>query len=330
MPDPRGKALRRTAFVITMAALATIQAPVSKVEAQDFSMSGPYTVGSLSQRVTITPTGETEPVALDVIVTYPTDGPCAGAYPTVAMFNGFQAKAPWYTGVARRTASWGYVILQYTLPGMLPIVVDRTELTYLQPLLDWLRTQGSAPASPLYGKADVARLATMGHSRGGKLAALHYAGRPDVATAVLLDPIDGSDMTPHSVDYPSAVDALCDQNKTAAIIGAGITGRCNPTAYNYPHFWGVLGSSSWQVVVQQAGHMQFATTGNPVTDWALSALCKRGAIATSDVISIASTVATAWLEATFRGPQSATGLNAFRTWLDTQAARKVITFALKP
>lgn len=28
--------------------------------------------------------------------------------------------------------------------------------------------------------------------------------------------------------------------------------------------------------------------------------------------------------------QSATGLNAFRTWLDTQAARKVITFALKP
>lgn len=27
--------------------------------------------------------------------------------------------------------------------------------------------------------------------------------------------------------------------------------------------------------------MQFATTGNPVTDWALSALCKRGAIATS-------------------------------------------------
>ncbi len=50
------------------------------------------------------------------------------------------------------------------------------QLTYLQPLLDWLRTQGSAPASPLYGKPDVARLATMGHSRGGKLAALHYAG----------------------------------------------------------------------------------------------------------------------------------------------------------
>lgn len=98
MPDPRGKALRRTAFVITMAALATIQAPVSKVEAQDFSMSGPYTVGSLSQRVTITPTGETEPVALDVIVTYPTDGPCAGAYPTVAMFNGFQVRRGCWQG----------------------------------------------------------------------------------------------------------------------------------------------------------------------------------------------------------------------------------------
>ncbi len=27
--------------------------------------------------------------------------------------------------------------------------------------------------------------------------------------------------------------------------------------------------------------MQFATTGNPLMDWALDALCKRGAIATS-------------------------------------------------
>jgi hypothetical protein len=43
-----------------------------------------------------------------------------------------QAKASWYKATATHLASWGYVVMQYNLPGLFPIVLDRIELTYFQ------------------------------------------------------------------------------------------------------------------------------------------------------------------------------------------------------
>ena len=51
------------------------------------------------------------------------------------------------------------------------------QVTYLDPLLAWLTHQTKADSgSPLEGRVDMALMAVMGHSHGGKLASLHYSG----------------------------------------------------------------------------------------------------------------------------------------------------------
>ena len=73
------------------------------------------------------------------------------------------------------------------------LVVDRNlcmssllQLTFLSPLLDWLEEQNSTAGGFAEGLLDLTRLATAGHSRGGKLATLHFASalRPCARTCV--------------------------------------------------------------------------------------------------------------------------------------------------
>ncbi|GIL58896.1 hypothetical protein Vafri_13709 [Volvox africanus] len=339
---PRGHGAPPTRWM-TMSRASTIGAGISlpiillfvfqqSVTAQNFSARGPFAINSLSQNVRITtptPTSKTgTPVNLDVIVTYPNSS-AAAPFPVVAMFNGFQAKASWYTPTANHVASWGYVVLQYTLQGLLPIVVDRVELGYLTPLLDWLKTQANTTTSRLYRLPNTTRLATMGHSRGGKLAALHYAGRTDVATAVLVDPIDNTNNTPEGPDYPSAAKALMAANRSAGLIGAGVTSSCNPPGSNYPKFFNALAPGSWQMVVVQAGHMQFASGDGSLTFWGIDKLCTHGKISTKEVVDDTNTFAVAWLQSTFRNQTSQTGLAAFKEWVKVQANSRALNFTVK-
>lgn len=45
-----------------------------------------------------------------------------------------------------------------------------------EPLLDWLTGQNDSSTSRLYGQVDMEQMVLGGHSRGGKLAALLFAG----------------------------------------------------------------------------------------------------------------------------------------------------------
>ena len=50
------------------------------------------------------------------------------------------------------------------------------QLQYFDPLVAWLRKEDGASSGFLQGALDLEKLAVAGHSRGGKLAALLYAG----------------------------------------------------------------------------------------------------------------------------------------------------------
>ena len=50
------------------------------------------------------------------------------------------------------------------------------QLEYLDQILDWAQQQSLAGGSDLHGLLDLSRVGCVGHSRGGKLAALHFAG----------------------------------------------------------------------------------------------------------------------------------------------------------
>jgi len=47
---------------------------------------------------------------------------------------------------------------------------------FLVHFLAKMKAAVSDPSSALYGKLDLTNLGAAGHSRGGKIAALHYAG----------------------------------------------------------------------------------------------------------------------------------------------------------
>lgn len=50
------------------------------------------------------------------------------------------------------------------------------QLQYFDTIVGWLREQSGAPGSFLHGLLDISKLAVAGHSRGGKLAGLLFAG----------------------------------------------------------------------------------------------------------------------------------------------------------
>ena len=62
---------------------------------------------------------------------------------------------------------------------------------------------------------------------------LSFAERAQVKAAYLIDPVDNTDFTPESADYPSAIRALLQSGQPVGISGAGIVGRCNPNGSNY-------------------------------------------------------------------------------------------------
>jgi predicted dienelactone hydrolase len=110
-----------------------------------------------------------------------------------------------YRSYADHLASWGYAVLQYDTP-VLKIIPDTVEVapwtrstnsTHQQKLLEgqqycsfvmvqieclgrilgtWLEEKIADPECELHGRIDTERMVIAGHSRGGKLAALQYAG----------------------------------------------------------------------------------------------------------------------------------------------------------
>eukprot|EP00775_Hariotina_reticulata_P005870 gene5870-6111_t len=118
-----------------------------------------------------------------------------------------------YTSYAKHLTSWGFAVVLYGLP-LLHVVDDQVEVGFLPYLLHHVEQQPE-----VWGLLDSSRIAAAGHSRGGKLAALHLAGSPEVVTAFLIDPVDSSAFRPPTPENPSAVEMLRGLNKSAGIAG---------------------------------------------------------------------------------------------------------------
>jgi hypothetical protein len=132
-------------------------------------------------------------------------------------------RASFYKALIQAAARWGYVVIQYDLPWLssppdskevgpvgawacckgalgtrgwpeLPVQPPARpparppQLKLFAPLRAWLDAQSREEGSRLHGMVDVARLAVAGHSRGGKLAALAFAGEqlPPLLCSALL------------------------------------------------------------------------------------------------------------------------------------------------
>ncbi|KIZ06195.1 chlorophyllase I [Monoraphidium neglectum] len=198
--------------------------------------------------------------------------PFAAPYPVLFLYPGFQLRASFYGGYAERLASWGLAVVRYDT-RLLDFVPAGVQTGYVTHLLEALAAINSDPSSQWHQRLDLSRLGAAGHSRGGKLAALHLASRtpPLFTTAYLIDPVDSHG----GEDDPSAVEALRGRGQRFGIAAAGVVGPCNPKDRTRG-FWQVAGPGSWRETVLRGGHAQFCNISNWLVEHALDALCGRG------------------------------------------------------
>ncbi|GMH36356.1 hypothetical protein BSKO_04224 [Bryopsis sp. KO-2023] len=317
------------------------------VAAEDFTEYGPY-VGTTKIY------GHTMPSStgcsgwdcnIKVTVTKP-DGHAAeedlfereAPFPVIFMFNAFQSYASYYRHYVEHLVSFGYVIVQYDTKKLC-ILTDKTEAAYFPHLLEWVKGLNEESGGFLSGLVDFDRVGVAGHSRGGKLAALHTARMDIVKAAYLIDPVDNDGhFAKESEDYPSAAKALVGRNKRIGVVGSGITGRCNPDGANYKEFWGALGHGSWLTVIQSAGHCQYISAP-PLFEWAMGVLCGHGGGSCEEVITVTRPGMAAWFEKSFRGlstqkanslmSQNGGLLDAFFDWVEHMEEKQVLDFDVK-
>ncbi|KAL3163081.1 hypothetical protein ABBQ32_009500 [Trebouxia sp. C0010 RCD-2024] len=212
------------------------------------------------------------------------------------------------------------------------------QLPFFQLLTTWLKTQPE-----LTSLVDTDNIGVAGHSRGAKLAALHFAsGSSAVKAAFLVDPVDNTRETPEGPDYPSAAKALQAAGKAVAICGASIITGCNPAGSNWQHFWPAVAHDSWLLEVNGASHNTFLRA-SWLVEKALDLLCKRGPTSHEDTIALAMPAITAWMDKELRGlssmsqaddqqrqsTESAGLLKTFYEWVRLQVELKKVAFTVK-
>jgi len=204
-------------------------------------------------------------------------------------FSGFMTPYSQYDELLNKVVSAGFITVSYTVSGLQS--VENELKTRVDPLIRWIADGDIDTALSENVSANVSAIFTSGHSRGGKVASLAFTSHPDdVLAAVLVDPVDESAMSPISPSNPSAVAALRASGKAVSVIGAGITGSCNPTDGNYEKFYAAGSEGSWKLVIKQAGHAQFVPGGGSFED----VVCGAGSESRSDVADIVSADMVSW------------------------------------
>lgn len=258
--------------------------------------------GGCSLGVTVT----ARPVALPN-PPLPLPARCTVPPAVVLVIPGFSARAFMYAPYARLLASWGYAAVQYepSLLSSFPPLNDAYEGSpaFVAALLASATT--AAATTGLTLNATPAPMA-IGHSRGGKIAALMLASKA-VSTAALLDPVDGG-LRGFFPPNPSAVELLRANPPAAGalVVQAGVQGFCNGAIVGGDSlFWNALvdGSPgnpgpSWRTILPKAGHASLALLGplQPIAGLICGGKVKNGGLPEAKAIEIAKTAALEWIE----------------------------------
>ncbi len=264
-------------------ASAPDDAAVSTADASPLEPGDPGAPGAFT--VSVTTDTVTTSLGSAGVTVYTPGG--AGPFPLVVVSTGFQIARTSYDLTCRHIASWGYVVVShdYTSGN------HQAKAAEVSDLIDWALAETPA---------DATKIATAGHSLGGKVSILAAIEDERVGAVIGWDPVDA--LPPFSDGSTSVAPERIDE-LTAPLAVLGETGdtSCAPTADNYGAFFAdaCAAADALEVTIPGADH----------TDWVddrgdcgfACAFCATGATADASVLAITRRVTVAWLETQLRG-----------------------------
>lgn len=216
--------------------------------------------------------------------------------PLVVVVPGLQMLINNYTATAEYIASHGFVVL-IADPSDQLFALDHVAMRDdVSEVITWALDSDGVLAS----RIDASKIAVMGHSQGGKVAAMVAASDSRVTALLGLDLVNGgnpltgfSEALPDIV--PDAVDGLAipvgylgETTNATALVGQ----PCAPAAYNYTTFYDATTTSSWvaEWTFEGADHFDFSDSCG-----LLCLSCTPGSADSAEVLAKVRTVSVAFL-----------------------------------
>jgi pimeloyl-ACP methyl ester carboxylesterase len=180
--------------------------------------------------------------------------------------HGFLLSHPDYAVFSRHLASWGFVAVGIDFGDDGDQMRDAQEAIAT---IDW----ALGPGTPLSGAVDPARIATAGHSLGGKVAFFAAVLDPRIKAVVGWDPVD-SGGPPCFVDpngchkwsiAPNSYNGdvgMMDGLHVAALVFGAPPGAFNPEEHNAKRFWEGTKAPGLFVVFPKGDHLRWPN-GDP-------------------------------------------------------------------
>lgn len=209
--------------------------------ARDPALDGPATATAASVSIPGASNGRT---LSSTIFTPSSPGP----HPLVVISPGFQMARTQYTSYATHLATWGFVAIltDYAESGF---SVDHQRLANDIPaVITWALAQQQLAIDP-------AKIATAGHSLGGKVSILAASGDTRIRAVVAWDPVDSNapSVAPERMGALSAAIAVIGETTNAS----GGFMPCAPAADNFTQFYAASPSPALQATIAGADHMDW-------------------------------------------------------------------------
>ena len=206
----------------------------------------------------------------------------AGPRALVVVSPGFQMARAQYTSYAHHLATWGFVVV-LTDYADTSFSADHTKLAQDVPaVIDWALAQTALAI-------DATKIATSGHSLGGKISIFAATLDPRIKAVVAWDPVDSNNpsVTPEKMSSLGAAIAVVGETTD----GSGGLMPCAPTADNFAAFYAASPSPALAMTIVGADHMDWVDDGS----CALCAFCTAGTAPADRARAASRRLDVAWL-----------------------------------
>ena len=261
--------------------------------------------------------------SMELEVFYPTctSDEAAVPRPLVVFNHGFLLSALGYRSYAERLVSHGFVVALPSFPTSFLSVHHAKLAEDVRYVIDFLVGASEDPAHALFGRINPERIATSGHSLGGKLSLLEGVSDERVDAIAVLDPVDeGNPLWEDPVRYPSVAPELMPEIHVPLLFVGAELGKilvsfspCAPEDENYQRFYEAANSPAIEITQLDVGHGQYVDEGAEDEDDP----CARGDVPSNWVRSSSA----AYLAAFFLG--HLTDSQEALDWLDDRLAQDV-------